>query len=235
MARLRAKDVIKTRKPGSTFKDIAIETENLTEIKNLMKRLSCDQFRFELAELKTESGVETYFITGFVDKGRLEDKVVLADFGFTFEAIILKATDIGLGNCWVNRSHMHKDAHEFTGIREYEELVVLSPLGLEATKTRKDDELSRAMHKTRRHSYLEDVFFHYDFTTPVKANEAVDFFNVMNMLWDVESDGDTDFFSFDEDRTSEHDLVTDVDVTDVGVAISQAEQALKSYGHYGEI
>jgi len=70
-------------------------------------------------------------ILGLVDK-RQRASFYYNDLGIAFEHIVLKATDLGLGTCWMGMSRRSDEARELLGVPEELEVIIQTPLGYPA-------------------------------------------------------------------------------------------------------
>ena len=70
-------------------------------------------------------------ILGLVDK-RVRASYYYNDMGIAFEHIVLKATDMGLGTCWMGMTRRSDEARELLGVPEELEVIIQTPLGYPA-------------------------------------------------------------------------------------------------------
>ena len=70
-------------------------------------------------------------ILGLVDK-RVNASYYYNDMGIAFEHIVLKATDLGLGTCWMGMMRRSNEARELLGVPEELEVIIQTPLGYPA-------------------------------------------------------------------------------------------------------
>jgi len=67
-------------------------------------------------------------ILGLVDK-RQQASYYYNDMGVAFEHIILKATDLGLGTCWMGMMRRSDEANKLLDIPEELEVIIQTPVG----------------------------------------------------------------------------------------------------------
>ena len=87
------------------------------------------------------------FIVGIIRRGEHD----MEDFGYQFEKIILRATDLGLGTCWIGGIFNRSRFADKAGVREDEVLPAISPLGYATQKrsvTDSIDPLVRRLQET---------------------------------------------------------------------------------------
>jgi nitroreductase len=70
-------------------------------------------------------------ILGLVDK-RQRASYYYNDLGIAFEHLVLKATDLGLGTCWMGMSRRSDEARELLGVPEGLEVIIQTPVGYPA-------------------------------------------------------------------------------------------------------
>jgi len=70
-------------------------------------------------------------ILGLVDK-RQQASYYYNDMGVAFEHIILKATDLGLGTCWMGMMRRSDEANKLLDIPEELEVIIQTPVGYPA-------------------------------------------------------------------------------------------------------
>jgi len=67
-------------------------------------------------------------ILGLVDKG-VQASYYYNDMGIAFEHIILKATDLGLGTCWMGMMRRSDEARVLLDIPKELEVIIQTPIG----------------------------------------------------------------------------------------------------------
>ncbi len=131
-------------------------------------------------------GLGTYgFISdpsGFIIGTVQDDPGALEDFGYLLEAAVLRATDLGLGTCWLggtfNRSRFAENID-----RQRDEIIpcVIS-LGLEADAPRLLDTASRWTAGSDRRLPWSELFFEGSFENPLLPENAGAFKHPLEML-----------------------------------------------------
>ena len=81
----------------------------------------------------------THFLAGSVKKGNM----AFEDYGYAFESLILFATSLGLGTCWMGGTLNRTMFGKFMGLENDELLPAISPVG----------------HATQRRSILDTFFY----------------------------------------------------------------------------
>ena len=185
----------------------------------------------------------TLFIVGMIARGGHD----MEDFGCQFEKIILRATDLGLGTCWIggifNRSRFALKA----GVRENEVLPAISPLGYPTERRSVADSVIRWSAGSRNRRPWADLFFDRDFERGLAPDRAGRYAEPLEVLrlgpsasnrqpWRVVKEQGRDVFHLFLCRSRGYDkLIKAVDLQrlDMGIAMSHFEVAASELGLEG--
>jgi nitroreductase len=107
-----------------------------------------------------------WFLAGTVTRGRGD----LEDFGRLFEEVILAATSLGLGSCWVGGTFRKSSFAPEIEPADDEIFPAVTPLGIPAGSKSVVDRLIRAGAGSRRRKSFEELFFRQD-GTPVEPGD----------------------------------------------------------------
>ena len=120
----------------------------------------------------------TGYIVGAVKGGSHN----LEDFGYLLEMIVLSATDLGLGTCWLGGTFT-KSSFAKRINAEADELVpgVIS-VGYIAKKPRRIETILKRNKNTDRRKKWEEIFFEDDFDRPLSIDNSGDFSSVLKMV-----------------------------------------------------
>jgi hypothetical protein len=215
--------------------------------------------RFELIAGKDDSLKElkslgTYgFIkgaTGFIVGATSADGKHLEDFGYLLEKIILYATDLGLGTCWLGGTFTKTSFAQKISVREGEIVPSVAAVGIIAEKPRHIDTIIRKGANADKRRPWKRLFFNYDFESLLTRQMAGDYAAPLEMLrlapsasnkqpWRVVKDGTR--FHFYLQRTSgyqERNLlkfykVADLQRIDMGIAICHFDLSARELGLQG--
>ena len=137
---------IKKRKSIRTYQPTAISSEKRKVLQNAVDAPGKDLYRFILIELKTRKSlsekIRTYgvikganaFLIGILCKEVENQKDAAINFGYDFEQVILKATELGLGTCWMAGTFNAAAVARNIDLRGNEKITVISPVGIPAGK-----------------------------------------------------------------------------------------------------
>jgi hypothetical protein len=92
------------------------------------------------------------FLIAFI--GDTNDPHVKEKVGYTGEGIMLEATALGLGTCWVGKSFDHIIASSFAAIHEHEQVLAVSPVGYAAAGASFEEKLLTGFGQTHKRKPL---------------------------------------------------------------------------------
>ncbi len=184
------------------------------------------------------------FLAGIIRRGEHD----MEDFGHQFEKIILRATDLGLGTCWIGGIFNRTRFADKAGIREDEVLPAVSPLGYATQKRSVADSIVRWSAGSRNRRPWCQLFFHGSFEVTLLPGEAERYADPLEMLrlgpsasnrqpWRVVKESGRDIFHFYLRRSRGYDrLIKAVDLQriDIGIAMSHFELTARELGLGGQ-
>ncbi len=89
--------------------------------------------------------------------GDMRDKYVQEKAGYTGEGIILEATSLGLGTCWVGKSFDPKIAASFIELKEHEKIIAVASVGYASSEESFEERLLTGFGKTHHRKPLEKL------------------------------------------------------------------------------
>jgi len=207
-------EVISRRSSIRTYNPAELPDEVLEKLKAYSQEIrgpfSCP-VRFVFLEVssfaeKTGKKIGTYgfirgaqhFIAGIVEKGKQD----LEELGYVFEQLILYATSLGLGTCWLGGTFRRKSLLETVALTETEMLPAITPVGYKARKEKMLNmglsgilfrgkrpenrsvrpEFSTARQRNPKRKSWPELFFHQRLGRPLAKNEAGDFHVPLEMV-----------------------------------------------------
>lgn len=247
-------EIIKKRRSVRTYAKKAVEQEKRDIIKKEMENIKGKNYRFEIIDFNLQEGTKlgTYgiikgastFIIGILDKKSTYDKHTAVDFGYSFEEIVLKSTDLGLGTCWMAGTFNSKDIMKIISLKDTEQVVMVSPIGY-GDKIRGVEKLTRFVAKSDKRKPWEELFFYQDFNTPLSRDEAGEYGEVLDMVRLAPSAGNKQPWRILKTNTS-YDIYTartsfsekegqkiNVTYNDIGIAKAHFEYSAKEKGLKG--
>jgi len=168
----------------------------------------------------------------------------LEDFGYVFEEVLLRATDLGLGTCWMGGTFSRTVFGERIGLGPSEVVPAISPVGYRADRRGSVDALFRFSAGSAKRKPWQDLFFQQDFKTPLTSAEAGAFTEPLEMVrlapsaankqpWRLITDGEAWHFLLE--RTSGFSALWSVDLQriDMGIAMCHFELCAREAGLKG--
>ncbi len=237
-------ELIRARRSCRTFDGREIEAGEIKKLKEFLKESSGNAkdipARFALVTASDVSGkVGTYgmitgaknFIVGIMGK----DTAHLEDFGYAFEKIILFATSLGLGTCWLAGIDRETFGSKLD-LGENELVAVVSPVGY-ALKPRMKESLVRMVVRADKRKPFETLFFEGVPRRPLTKEKAGNFAVPLEMARLAPSAAnkqplriilDGDDLHFCLQRTRIHEMPIDVQKIDAGIAMCHFELAARA-------
>lgn len=185
-------------------------------------------------------GADTY-IGAVVEKGYM----ALENLGYEMEELILYATSLGLGTCWMGGTFKKSSFAKAMEVKDNEIFTIISPIGYKSEELRMVDKLFRKGKGDRRKDWF-DLFFLKDFYTPLdkdadlgELNEAFENLRlapsaVNKQPWRVVLDGKkVHFFKIGKQSQAEKDAHIDLSEVDMGIALAHFDLTCKERGISG--
>jgi nitroreductase len=124
------------------------------------------------------------FVVGAVEKSKYDRE----HYGYLMEFIILAATDIGLGTCWLG-GFFNRGLFSAKINRTSDEIVpAITPIGLSAQRTVKE-KLIRSFAKANKRLPWDQLFFKGSFSNPITKDQAGEYSELLEMIQIGPSDG----------------------------------------------
>lgn len=187
------------------------------------------------------------FIAGAVHQAPMH----IEDYGFLMEQIILYATDLGLGTCWLGGTFNKSNFANAQGLEEKEVLPAVSPVGYVTDNRSTRDRLIRWGAGSKKRLPFETLFFRDDFETPLTPETAGDYALPLEMVrlgpsasnkqpWRIIEDKNTPAFHFFLKRSKGYQKNTgrfgaiDLQRLDMGIAMCHFRLTAEEAGLTGK-
>jgi len=259
-------DIIKQRISVRTYTQTPIDLQKETKLKEFLALNSTGplqtRLRFEVltarpGDAPALKGLGTYgqithpagFIIGAMEAGPKN----LEDFGYALEKIILFATDLDLGTCWLGGSFQPSNFAKAIGVQPGETVPAAISIGYPAEKPSLRDSLVRLVAKPRQRLPWEQLFFDQTFTTPLTQEQAGSYAIPLEMVhvapsasnhqpWRIIKDAAGNRFHFYLQRTPGYNRsesrffkMADLQRIDMGIAMCHFELAAREQGLQGTL
>lgn len=184
-------EIIGERHSSRTYLSKAIEKDKRDQLKLGMNKLKTEAFRFELIDYELEEGAKlgTYgmikgakaYMVGIMSASLSDNKKAALDFGYAFEQVVLKATDLGLQTCWMVATFNAKDIRKLLQMDDREKVVIVSPLGYEE-RPRPMEKFARFAAGSDQRKPWSALFFDGSLAVPLLKEDAGDYSQVLDLV-----------------------------------------------------
>ena len=247
-------EIIKRRCSWRSYSGTAIDNQTINLINDFIKNLPGPPFgteaRFEIisAPGKKEGVKGTYgvirgadtFIAGAVKETPRE----MEDYGYQFEKIILYATSLGLGTCWLGGTFKRTLFAEKLDLYEGEIIPAVTPLGYPAGRRTVIDTAFRFFAGSKKRKTFSELFFMKAFDSPLNETSAGKFAIPLEMVrlgpsasnkqpWRMVIDGNAVHLILQRTEGYGKMLHIDIQKIDMGIAMSHFELSAKEAGLAG--
>jgi len=253
-------DAIKRRVSVRTYADHPIEEDKKQRIAAALDSPHQGPFgnrvRFDLLDLseseKTE--IKTFGTYGFISGARMYivsavrcGHGAMEDVGYCFEKVILAATTLGLGTCWLGGTFKRANFARRIGVSEDEVVPAVSPIGHARNKRSAREKAIRRLARSDTRKPWEELFFDGSIGVPLSKDAAGKYATPLecvrlgpsasnNQPWRVIREEECRAFHFCLKRTWGYDRAfksIDLQRIDMGIAMCHFELAARETGITG--
>jgi hypothetical protein len=168
----------------------------------------------------------------------------LEDFGYLFELLLLKATDLGLGSCWLGGSFTRSRFATAMELQGEEIIPAVSPIGIPTEQRSMVDRVIRWGAGSKRRKPREELFYDGKTGVPLSGDQAGPFAAALEMVrlapsasnrqpWRCLKAGKTIHFYLQRFPGYRAVTPTDLQRIDMGIAMSHFDLAMASSGIEG--
>lgn len=253
-------EIIKKRISCRTYADRPLEDKVLNEISGHISAAQIGPFgnnpAFKLIQMDNLTPREwkklgtygviknaRYFLTGAVK----DTPLAMEDLGYCMEILILNATALGLGTCWLGGTFQASGFAQAAGLREGEILPTVSPIGYPADEKSLTENIMRRFAGSDHRKPWPELFFANDFATPLTQAHAGKYRDALENLrlapsasnkqpWRVLYDVKLNTFHFFLERSLQYKMLGIVHLQDIdlGIAMSHFEITAQEQGLIGK-
>lgn len=216
--------------------------------------------RFKLAaasgsDSKALNGLGTYgFIhspQAFLIGASRNSSQNLQDFGYQMEILVLAATQLGLGSCWLGGSFTRSSFAQKISARKDEIIPAVCSLGYSISNNRPDSDRVGARVDAHKRFDWEKLFFMSDFGFPLDPVSAAAYVFPLEMVrlapsasnkqpWRIIQEGSCFHFYLQRSKGYRESVlfrilsIVDIQQVDMGIAMCHFELACREAGLSGE-
>lgn len=208
-----------------------------------------EQDRDSLKDLGTYGFIQgaSGFIVGAVETAGKD----LEDYGYMMEYIILVATDLGLGTCWLGGSFTRSSFIETISVKDEEQVPAVTSIGYIDNPEEARNGLIRQQVGANNRLAWEKLFFHKEFGVPLAPQEAGVYATPLEMVrlgpsasnkqpWRLVKDANLWHFYLQRSKGYPPSLaskllkIADLQRVDMGIAMCHFELTAKELGLKGK-
>jgi hypothetical protein len=253
-------EIIKKRFSCRTYSERSLEDrvlyEFLATVNSTHKGPFGNESRFRLIHLASFTAQEgkklgTYgviknarlFLVGTIKNGHL----AMEDYGYCKEEIILKATALGLGTCWLGGTFQSSNFAKSVDLQKDELLPTVTPIGYPAGEKSFTEKMMRRVAGSDNRKAWSDIFFADNFSTTLSQKQSGIYVEALENIrlapsasnkqpWRVLYDAKLNIFHFFIARAFSYKLVGKVSLQDIdlGIAMSHFALTLQELGIKGK-
>jgi hypothetical protein len=256
-------EIIQARYSCRTYEERAIADDTRLRLSEIASSIGVGPFgtspRFELVAATGEDraalkGLGTYgFIkgaTGFIVGATTDTAKGTEDYGYLMEMIVLHATDLGLGTCWLGGSFTRSGFATKIDARDIETVPAVTAVGYIAERPRALDSMIRRSAQSDKRLPWQNLFFEASFSTPLTKEKSGAYSAPLEMVrlgpsasnkqpWRVVKFGDSWHFylartkGYGQGRLRKGWTNADMQRLDMGIAMCHFEQTAAEHGLAG--
>lgn len=240
---------IEKRTSVRTFDKKEISKDLMNKLVDFIKNIEEDYpaYRFPMIHSDIDGKVGTYgvitggstYICGVVKK----DNPDLVLLGYLFEKIIIFATSLNLGTCWLGGTFNRSQFADKAKLKEDESFICATPVGYIAEKKSIKDKAMRKLAKSDQRKDFNELFFNKDLK-PLDREKLGIYDKALEMIrigpsasnkqpWRIVTDGDLYHLYLERTPDYAKDLGYDIQLLDMGIAKYHFETTLIESGENG--
>lgn len=181
------------------------------------------------------------FIASVVDEGKMN----LEELGYELEKLVLYATSLGLGTCWLGGTFKKGEFAKAMKLKEGELLPIVSPVGYPSEGKNLFASLVRTVAGSKNRKSFDEIFFNGDFQKGLSKEDAGTFSTALEMVrlapsasnkqpWRIVKDNDDFHFYLCHAKGYSNSLGFDMQRIDIGIAMCHFDLTLKEIGIEGK-
>ncbi len=170
-------DLAKTRRSVRTFDGKSINSNIIEELEKYSKEIKNPYgipVRFVFLDAKENNlsspvlTGENLYVTAIVMPGVHADEA----YGYSFEALLMKAHELGLGTVWIGGTMPREKFEKASRLTDGEVMPCVSPLGNIAESMSMKEGLMRKGVKADKRYEFEKLFYYGNFENPISESKA---------------------------------------------------------------
>lgn len=243
-------EIIKKRFSCRTYTDEPIDEEMLQKLKEIINSLPAGPFggkpRLTLinADFSSPQDWKQLGTYGVIKNARLfvvgaikDTANAMEDYGYCKELLILRATEMGLGTCWLGGTFSSSSFAGAINLQKGETLPTVSPIGYPAQRKSFAEKMMRGVAGADKRKPWSELFFADNFSTPLTQTQASIYAEALENIriapsasnkqpWRILCDTKRNIFHFYIERAFSYKLMGMVFLQDIDLGIAMSHFAL---------
>ncbi len=184
-------EIITVRNSVRTYKDEELPEEIINKLNDFMKNIENPfnkKIRFKLINIKNIDNIKlgTYGVIkgakSFLAVTCEKDEFNLEALGYGFELLVLYATSLGLGTCWLGGTFNKGNFAKAMGLKDNEILPIVSPVGYKSDNKSIMESFFKFASKSHSRKAFEEIFFEKDFKTSLTKDSVGLYYMPLEMV-----------------------------------------------------
>lgn len=249
--------LIESRTSTRTFIEQPLSAETKEKIKNYLAEVQDSlgpKVRFKFIDnifsfKNSTTRLGTYgvvkgassFIAAAVEPGEQN----LIDLGYAFEKVILYATALGVGTCWLGATFKKAEFAKVMELSDKEQLAVIAPVGYAKENRSLIDSFIRFTAGSKNRKGWAELFFQGNFKCKLSAAAAGKYSEALEMVrlapsasnkqpWRIVKEHDTFHFYLSHPKDDKNTVSVDLQKIDIGIAMAHFALTMQEKGLPGE-
>ena len=175
---------IRKRKSIRTYQPVSISPEKKKILQSGMDALGSDLYRFVWFERESRDNLVerlgTYgvikgaqvFLIGILRNDTENQKDAEIQFGYGFKQLILKATELSLGTCWIAGTYISALFASYIELHDNERIAMISPVGIPARNRHLIAKVATRSADSKSRKSWNELFFDGNVNSPLSKKNA---------------------------------------------------------------
>ncbi len=254
-----ALESIKKRISIRTYAPTPVDEQTQTRLEKSFKKNKIGPFgngvRFKLLDLSkvTEEELRQLGTYGVIKRAKLyilaavnEGEKTMEDLGYCLEMVIMEATALGLGTCWLAGTFRRSRFAGQMNLSEKELLPAITPVGYAADSISMVERIMRFASRARKRKPWSELFYQADGNSPLLEEEAGSYREVLEAVrmgpsasnrqpWRIVQEEGGLYRLYLAENVKYNRVLGKIRIQniDMGIAMCHFELAAKETGHAG--
>lgn len=249
-------NIVKKRKSIRTYNTEEISSEIIGKLNDYISEINGpfkENITFKILDVKERingAKLGTYGVIKGANKfiaAKVKDgQYSLEELGYEMESIVLYATSMALGTCWIGGTFKKGQFAKAMQVQEGEILPIVLPIGYEKEKKSIIDKTMRLIAKCEKRKAWNEMFYFRDFSCPLTQHYTLNGFKdafenvrlapsaINKQPWRIVKHGNEFDFYVNEDKDEKKETSYDIKRIDMGIAMCHFELTCKELGIKGK-